>query len=74
MLHAVVGVDDDQQIGIIGELLAQQIAEHLLLDWLFVNKEPALIVDRDGGALSGCLLARRGLGQINRHAAVLRHR
>jgi hypothetical protein len=74
MLDGVVGVDDDQQIGILGELLAQQIAENRFLDRLFIDKEPALTVDRDGSALGGGLLARGSFRKVHGHAAVLGHR
>ena len=38
MLHAVVGVDDDQQIGVLLELLTQQIAERGWVNSLLVKK------------------------------------
>jgi hypothetical protein len=38
MLDIVVGIDDDQQLGVLLELLAQQIAERGLVNLLFVKK------------------------------------
>jgi hypothetical protein len=73
MPDATVGVDNDQQIPVLLELLAQQIAERGLVNLLFIKKNSRLLVDRDGSALGRGCWADAALGRLTgmpRHWAI----
>ena len=61
VLDAVVGVDDDQHLGVFRKLLAQRFAQSGFVDRLLVEKQPAVFVDGDRRALGRRLLAGQRL-------------
>src|SRR5678815_6033630 len=62
--YAVVRIDYDQELGILDQLLAQEIAEQRLVDRLFIEKKSIVFVDGNRGAFGGSLPAGGRFGRL----------
>src|SRR5688500_19334228 len=56
MLDALVGLDDCQQFGIGGQACLKNIADTIVRNRLFVDKEAALRIDRQSRSFARCVL------------------